>query len=146
MSSVRIRHRPWWIRVVIGVLAVAVLLMHALVTCCGDHLVARGEMHEVERGATPPRLPHDDVPVSMTTAGDTSTGHMSDAGDCVMGHHCVFVRGDDVPTPPVILVLLVWGFAALPVLVGIAPALLGHLGRPPPWAQPTHLTLSVIRC
>lgn len=127
MRAPRIGHRQWWLRVcVVGLLAIAVLLMHSLV-------------------AGAPREAHHSS-ATMTNAADPEVSHMSDAGDCVLGHHCVFVRADDAPLPPVILLVLVWGFAAPPALMGIAPALLGHLGRPPPWAQPTHLSLSVIRC
>ena len=136
MRAPRIGHRQWWLRVcVVGLLAIAVLLMHSLVAG------APREAHAAPHQSTE----HHSI-ATMTNAADPEVSHMSDAGDCVLGHHCVFVRADDAPLPPVILLMLVWGFAALPALMGIAPALLGHLGRPPPWAQPTHLSLSVIRC
>ncbi|QTI70070.1 DUF6153 family protein [Gordonia polyisoprenivorans] len=141
MRAPRIDHRQWLLRVcVIGLLAIAVLLMHSLVAGTPREAHAATH-HSAEHYGTE----HHSA-ATMTDAADPEVSHMSDAGDCVLGHHCVFVRADDAPLPPIILLVLVWGFAALPALVGIAPALLGHLGRPPPWAQPTHLSLSVIRC
>lgn len=85
--------------------------------------------------------------VQMSAAPTASQQtHMSDGDHCELGHPCVFVMGGGIPLPPVILVLLMWGFAAAPVLRGQWTAIIGRLGRPPPWAMPTHLTLSVIRC
>ncbi|OZC33559.1 hypothetical protein [Gordonia polyisoprenivorans] len=146
MRAPRIGHRQWWLRVcVVGLLAIAVLLMHSLVAGAPREAHAAPHQSPEDHSTEHHSTEHHSI-ATMTNAADPEVSHMSDAGDCVLGHHCVFVRADDAPLPPVILLVLVWGFAALPALMGIAPALLGHLGRPPPWAQPTHLSLSVIRC
>ncbi|MGV9670453.1 MULTISPECIES: hypothetical protein [unclassified Gordonia (in: high G+C Gram-positive bacteria)] len=141
MPIVRRPQRQRWLRVVVVMLlGVAVALMHSLIAGTSTAGSRDGSTHSVASAQTAP---------SMATAGmheHTDQAHLSDGDHCVLGHHCVSLRGDDVPLPPVILLILVWGFAALPVLMGIAPALIGRLGRPPPWAHPTHLTLSVIRC
>lgn len=162
MRSSRIPQPPWWLRVIIvGVLGVAVGVMHSLVAGADDGhaapgggtdttgVLATGVMAtgEMATGAGHHRpASHDRAPAVAGAATASAEPHASDGGDCVLGHQCVFVRADDAPIPPIVLVFFVWGFAALPLLVGITPAVLGRLGRPPPWTQPTHLTLSVIRC
>lgn len=141
MPTVRRPRRQRWLRVVVVMLlGVAVALMHSLIAGASTAGSRDGSMHSVASAQPDP---------TMVTAGrheHTDQAHMSDGDHCILGHHCVSLRGEDVPLPPVILLVLVWGFAAPPVLMGIAPALIGRLGRAPPWAHHTHLTLSVIRC
>ena len=160
---------------IVMMLAMGVLLMHAFVAGSADSagsmhsahsgsqdsgaqhsgaqhsgmVMAAAHEHMPPTPATPthPRSPGDHQGAVMTAATASSgDSHMGDGDHCELGHPCMFVLGGGVPLPPVILVLLVWGFAALPVLVGMCAAVARRLGRPPPWAMPTHLTLSVIRC
>lgn len=71
---------------------------------------------------------------------------MSGGDHGVLGHQCVSLRGEDADLPPLIPQILIWGFAVLLVLVDISVSVRGRLGRSPPWVQPAHLTLAVIRC
>lgn len=84
----------------------------------------------------------------MTVARETVTPTMTGTMDCGPHQHaCVFVR-DDLPPliPLIVVILLVWGFPEPRLLPAWVVGSVRRLGRPPPWAMPTHLSLSVIRC
>ncbi|NDK88942.1 hypothetical protein GYA93_05020 [Gordonia desulfuricans] len=135
MQLRRAHHLPWWARVVGALLLVAgVALMHTVVAGPATTMPA----HAMHDGQT--------VPPAMASQTQDPDTQMGDGDHCDLGHHCTFVRGDDVPLPPVILVVLIWILVAPLVLRDLWPAVVQRLGRPPPWAVPTHLELAVIRC
>ncbi|MGW0035244.1 DUF6153 family protein [Gordonia sp. NPDC003376] len=135
----RTRHLPWWVRVaVILTVALALALMHALVA--GPAMPMHDTQNAHGSHSAPGSAP------TMTSESKATDTHMGSGDHCDLGHQCHLVRGDDVPLPPVILVILIWVLAAPPVLAGTWSGAVRLLGRPPPWAVPTHLELAVIRC
>lgn len=151
MSASRTHPLRWWVRVVaVGLLGFAVVLMHSLVAGTSD---ASGGHHGMSSAvAAPTSTTHGDSHSSapgashMVSAASASDHQQMSGGDCMLGHHCTFVRGDDVPLPVIVLVAVLWGILTLPGLIDQWPGAVRLLGRPPPWTMPTHLTLAVIRC
>ncbi|MDL9935124.1 hypothetical protein QSJ18_00025 [Gordonia sp. ABSL1-1] len=78
-----------------------------------------------------------DHATATMTADDGCAGHL---------HDCTYLRADDADPPHPALVPLVWGFAPLVPIIRPGFGVLTVLGRPPPWAIPSHLVLRVIRC
>lgn len=90
--------------------------------------------------------PHGTATAMSTAAPDRPDTQASGDHCEMMGHACEFIRADNPPPALAVLLVLAWGFVAAPVLTGRWAAVVRRPGRPPPWAMPTHLELSVIRC
>ena len=131
-------------------MAFAVLLMHSVMVHareCGPgghpaHQQSAVESESASAGAMP------DLVTSVRESSKHVVHQQVSAGsDCDMhSHPCVFVRADAPLLLFVVLALFWWGFPTIRRAVGRWCSRIVELGRPPPWAQPTHLDLRVIRC
>ncbi|MFW0783119.1 hypothetical protein AAFP35_01240 [Gordonia sp. CPCC 206044] len=136
MSTVRL-HRPRS-AVVAGLLlglAAAILFMHSVIAHCvtgGHHAAEQQGRQQVTMQSSTHEL---DVP---TIGG---------ALDCMPAQHaCVFIRAGEPDIVILAVLVLAWGFPLPALLRSVRATLILRSGRPPPWAIPTHLQLSVIRC
>ncbi|WP_439030465.1 hypothetical protein [Gordonia terrae] len=135
-------------RGLVFVLVLAVMLMHTVVSGHAGAPAAATAGHEMPGHSAGHPESHgvDDAamvasPVMVSAPEMTAS---EDCGDHV--HDCVFTRAADVDLPAVVLVLLVWALAVLPRVTDTVRHRTTVLGRPPPWAIPSHLQLQVIRC
>lgn len=127
-------------------IAFAVMVMHAVIAHCAAPEPGRtGTAVTQTTGGGHSR--HAPITVIAAT-GESTTPTMSATIDCAAHQHaCVFVRDDLPPLIPLIVaILLFWGFPDPRILPRWVTGSVRRLGQPPPWAMPSHLKLSVIRC
>ncbi|MFW0788281.1 hypothetical protein [Gordonia sp. CPCC 205333] len=116
----------------------AVLLMHSAL---GGHCATAAPMHHATSTAVDPPM---DNHSSMTSAAAGQTADKaSPTSDCAMPGSCTFVLpGGAAIVVLAILVLVV--FAPRNLFVRLVIPRRVVLGRPPPWAIATHLSLGVL--
>ncbi|MFE0751611.1 hypothetical protein [Gordonia sp. NPDC058843] len=132
------------------VLALAVMLMHTVVSGHAGSPASVASRPGHSQAGSPGGdggMSHHGGHSALTAATLMSAPEMSAADDCGEHmHDCVFTRAAGVDLPVVVLVLLVWALAVLPRVTDTVRGRTTILGRPPPWAIPSHLQLQVIRC